>query len=76
MLNQQYKSVFTIEDTTLPTSQYIDIPIVSKIQIMNKGTVKQLPLDAGKATGLDGIPAKVLKETAEEIEPYLVTIYQ
>lgn len=39
--------------------------------------VKQLvTLDASKATGPDGIPAKVLKETVEEIVPYLVTIFQ
>lgn len=78
ILNQQYTSVFTVEDTqnmpVLGASPFNDMP---RIQIDANGVTKLLTgLNPNKASGPDGIPARVLKETASVISPILTIIFQ
>ena len=77
ILNEQYGSVFTLEDPVLPQlpdSRYPDIP---NIHIDNNGALKLLSrLNPSKANGPDLLPTRVLKEAATEIAPYLSFIFQ
>jgi hypothetical protein len=77
-LNDQFTSVFTRENTNLipdkGPSPYPDMP---PIRITNNGVKKLLDnIQAKKATGPDGIPARVLKEASTQISPILATIFQ
>ena len=47
------------------------------IQVTNEGIARLLQkLNPGKASGPDILPARILKELAEELSPYLATIFQ
>ena len=67
---------FTWEDTmTLPTMLDSPYPDMQPIHMLNHGAEKiLLNLDAPKATGLDGVPARLLKEGAVELAPMLMKI--
>ena len=69
ILNRQFASVFTSDNTSdLPDLGPSPYPPMSYITINNQGIAKLLKnLNPHKATGPDGIPAKILKETAAEI---------
>ena len=77
ILNEQYDSVFRLEDPVLPQlpdSPYPDIP---NIHIDNNGVIKLLSgLNPSKAKDPDLLPTRVLKEAATEIAPYLSFIFQ
>ena len=76
-LNNQFTSVFTSERYPIPVidpSLYSSMP---PIDIGTNGIIKQLKnLNQNKATGPDELPARVLKETAEQIAPIITHIFQ
>ena len=75
-LNNQFTSVFTSERYPIPV---IDHPLYSSMPPLDIGTngiIKQLKnLNQNKATGPDELPARVLKETAEQIAPIIQQSY-
>lgn len=77
ILNEQYNSVFTDEDPTLPTLGPCQIPAMPNITINTNGINKLLTgLNPAKASGPDLIPTRVLKECSDIISPYLQIIFQ
>ena len=76
-LNNQFTSVFTSERYPIPVidpSLYSNMP---PLDIGTNGIIKQLKnLNQNKATGTDELPARVLKETAEQIAPIITHIFQ
>ena len=77
ILNDQFTSVFTREDTNdipqKPNSPYSPVP---NITVHQAGVVKLLNnINPHKATGPDNIPGKLLKELATEVSPILTTIF-
>jgi len=77
ILNWQFSSVFTRENTTditvLPGASY---PSMSDIVIDPHGVEKLLTnVKSSKASGPNVIPCRVLKETAREIAPILADIF-
>ena len=76
-LNNQFTSVFTSERYPIPVidpSLYSSMP---PLDIGTNGIIKQLKnLNQNKATGPDELPARVLKETAEQIAPIITHIFQ
>ena len=75
--NEQYDSVFTLEDPVLPQlpdSPYQDMP---NIHIDNNGVIKLLSrLSSSKANAPDLLSTRVLKDASTEIAPYLSFIFQ
>ena len=78
VLNRQFASVFTSDNTSdLPDLGHSPNSSMNDIIINNQGIVKLLKnLNSHKATGPDGIPARLLKETAAEIAPAITLLYQ
>ena len=78
LLNKQFASVFTIDNTSaLPDLGPSSHPTMNHILIDSRGIVKLLKnINPHKASGPDGIPARLLKETAEEIAPAITLLYQ
>ena len=77
-LNDQFVSVFTLEDvTSMPDLGPSTLPDVSEIEITEPGVCKILDgLKDNKASGLDNIPARVLQQCAAAITPILQCIFQ
>jgi len=77
ILNQQYQSVFTQEDTTsIPTLDGNPSPTMPDIEVTTEGILSLLKrLNPNKATGPDMMPARILKELADQCAPYLRIIY-
>ena len=77
ILNRQYQSVFTREDvTSVPTPDGTPFPDMPTISISIKGVEALLKkINPQKAAGPDGIPAKILKECAEELAPILTILF-
>ena len=78
MLNSQFTSVFTTENTTnMPSKGNSPFKPMKDIKISEKGVEKELNrLNPCKATGPDKVPVRILKETANIITPILTKIYQ
>jgi hypothetical protein len=78
MLNNQFISVFTTENTTnMPSKGNSPFKPTKDIKISEKGVEKALNrLSPSKATGPDKVPVRILKETANTITPILTTNYQ
>ena len=77
ILNKQFKSVFTTEDTSVPHEPGNTIPPMPDIIIFPEGVEKLLSnLDPTKATGPDDIGPRVLKIAAKELAPALSLIFQ
>ena len=78
ILNQQFTSVFTSEDTDhLPNLGPSPYPDLSNIKVHVQGVVKLLKnLNPHKATGPDNLPSRLLKEVADEIAPSLTLLFQ
>ena len=77
-LNRQYQSVFTQEDpdTQVPDPDGKPYPDMNNIYVSEDGVRKLLQKsNPRKATGPDMIPARLLKECAEELAPILAIIY-
>ena len=78
ILNRQYQSVFTQEDpnTKVPDPEGKPYPDTNNILVSEDGVRKLLQkCNPQKATGPDMIPARLLKECAEELAPILAIIY-
>ena len=78
ILNRQYESTWTKEDTSdIPTPDGVPYPSMPEIKVNKEGVTKLLhKLNPSKASGPDLIPARILKELAVEIAPFLTTIFQ
>jgi hypothetical protein len=79
ILNGQHESVFTKEDTstTIPKPAGNPFPSMPDINISEEGVLKLLlKINPNKACGLDLITARILKDLAREIAPFLTKIFQ
>ena len=78
ILNNQFVSVFTKDDhSTLPIMGGNPIPDIEQLSIGVNGVYNLLVnIDPHKATGPDGIPSRLLKETAYQMAPLLTFIFQ
>ena len=78
LINQQFTSVFTHENTsTLPDLMASSFPTIVPDNI-NVNSVEKLlsGLQGHKAHGLDGIPVRLLKESAHNMAPLFTHIYK
>ena len=78
ILNDQFYSVYTREDmTSMPEKGQRPYPDMPDIHIGEAGVLKLLNnINSHKATGPDGIPARLLHEYASHIAPALTKIFQ
>ena len=78
ILNRQFESVFTKEDTsTMPDKGPSPHPDMPNIEVNWKGVHRLLKgLKTFKATGPDSIPAFILKAAADQLAPILTGLYQ
>jgi hypothetical protein len=78
ILNRQYESVFTREDSTnIPSPLEPPSPTMPTINISRNGILKQLQnLKENKASGPDSIPPRVLKAAANPVSFCLERIFQ
>ncbi len=78
ILNDQFVSVFTQEDSTvIPFKSKSPYPDLSHITITNNGVTKLLsPLNPHKTSGPDSIPARPLNEIAHQLAPALTLLFQ
>ncbi|XP_072030539.1 uncharacterized protein [Amphiura filiformis] len=78
ILNQQFANVFTDDSSAeLPDLGPASCAPISKIHVNCHGVAKLLRnLKPHKASGPDGVPAKLLKEVAEEIAPAVTLLFQ
>ena len=78
ILNDQFHSVFTNEDHThFPDKGPSPYPTMKNINISTKGVYKLLKTQhPHKATGLDEIPAFIIRAAASQLAPILARIYQ
>ena len=80
ILNDQFTSVFTVEDTTnIPKMKSANHPSVSVSPIMvnRKGVLKLLnDINPYKATGPDALPGRLLKSLSDEVADILCMIFQ
>ena len=78
ILNKQFKSVFTIENTeNFPNKGPSSFPKIGDIEITTVGVYKLLSdCDPWKSQGPDNIHACFLKNTASEMAPMLTHLYQ
>ena len=77
IFDRQYQSAFTCEDVSDPTSKGVSpFSSMRDITVDPKGAAKLLDgLNVHKASGPDGLNARVLKECSIEISPILALIY-
>ena len=79
ILNRHYEYVLTKEDTstTIPKPAGNSFPSMPDINISEEGVLKLLlKIDHNKACGPDLITARILKDLAREIAPFLTRIFQ
>ena len=78
ILNDQFTSVFTVEDTTtIPKMNPANHPSVQPITVNRKGVLKLLnDINPYKATGPDAIPGRLLKSLSDEVADILTMIFQ
>ena len=78
ILNNQFQSVYTREDTSnLPDKGPSPHPTMKNITVNIPGVIKLLKnLNPYKAAGPDTIPTFILKTAAEELAPALTKIFQ
>jgi hypothetical protein len=78
ILNHQFQSVYTKEDTTtLPDKGNSTIKSMNDIYITENGVIKLLKdLNPHKASGPDQIPTRLLKLCASELAPAVVRVFQ
>ena len=78
MLSEQFKSVFTKDDPTVPTTRLPGphFPNISPVTVEPHGVEKLLlAINPRKASGPDEIPARILQCLAAEIAPALSAIF-
>ena len=78
ILNRQYQSVFTHEDpeSSIPDPEGDPFPAMKDITVNEEGVRKLLQKsNPQKASGPDMIPARLLKECADDLAPILALIF-
>ena len=77
ILNNQFCSLFTSEDTTnIPKLTGPPNTVMPKFEITVQGVTKLLEgLNGGKASGPDELPNLILKNAANKISPFLKIIF-
>ena len=77
ILNQQFSSVFSIDDQETPETKSPRVSDMDDI-IITTGGVKKLfdDLNVYKANWPDGIPARMLKETSNEITEAMTLLFK
>ena len=77
LLNEQFTSVFTQETTSdFPDLGESPHPTVPEFQVNSEGVRKLLAkLKPHSASGPDGLPARLLKETADELAPAVTLLF-
>ena len=77
ILGRQYESVYTQEDvSSIPEPAGEPYSPMKEIDISTEGVAKLLrKVNPNKASGPDSIPARILKELADDIAPLLTTIF-
>ena len=77
ILNNQFSSVFSVDDKTSPNVQDPQGDTIHEINITKEGITRLLKnLAPSKASGTDMISARFLKETADEVAIGLKLIFQ
>ena len=77
ILNNQFLSVFSVDDKTSPNVQGTQGDTMHEINITKEGITRLLKnLSPSKANGPDMISARFLKETADEVAIGLKLIFQ
>ena len=78
ILNRQHESTWTKEDrSSIPPPEDQPFPAMPEISVTKEGVFKLLlKLNPNKATGPDLLPARILKDMANEIAPILTAIFQ
>lgn len=79
ILNRQFASVFTTDDddTALPDLGPSPYPAMDDTSVSRAGVAKLLKkLKPHKATGPDGISARLLKVTADQISPAISLLFE
>ena len=78
ILNRQYESTFIREDeVNIPQPEGQPYPPMPEIDISREGVLKLLKkINPNKASGPDMIPARILKDLAEELAPILTEIFR
>ena len=78
ILNRQYESVFTQENTrNIPSMTGKPFPSMPEISIENAGVCKLLrQLNPQKASGPDLLSARILKDLSAECAPFLTLIFK
>ena len=77
ILSNQFKSVFTQEDTTvIPHLHDPDYPTISILEVTPVGVTKLINgINPKKAQGPDEIPCRILRELDNELTPALTAIF-
>ena len=78
ILNRQFTSVFSVDDgSPVPDLGNSQHPSMDNITVDQNGVIKLLKnIKPFSASGPDGIPARLLKETAEELAPAVTLLFQ
>ena len=78
LINDYFTSIFTREDTSqIPVMNGDPHPDLPPITVSNEGVLRLLShLHPQKATGLDEIPSRFLKEFASDLTPMLTLLFQ
>ena len=77
ILNKEFKSVFTIEDTsTIPDKGTSPYPSIPDINVTLDGVRNLLKSDLNKSAGLDNIHAAFLKHTTFETALLFTHLFQ
>ena len=78
ILIRQYESTFTREDeANIPQPEGQPYPPIPDIDTSREGVLKLLKkINPNKASGPDMIPARILKDLAEELAPILTEIFR
>jgi hypothetical protein len=75
-LNHRFESVFTKYDAPPDTHSLVINEQMADIIIKREGIIKQLEsIESNKSPGPEEIPARILKELAPQIAPYLEVIF-
>ena len=77
ILNHQFSSVFSIDNQKTPETKFPRASDMDDIIILKDGVKKLLDdLNVQKAIGPDGIPARMLKKTSNEITEAMTLLFK
>ena len=78
LFNHYFASVFLPSTIVIPSDDSMQVtgPVLTDIELTTDEVLKSLKmLNVNKATGSDGIPARLLRETADNIAPSLTKLF-